>query len=355
MVIESDDWGSLRTVDRQAKNRLKRINDESNVNPYVNFDSIAQEDDLTHLFDVLGAFKDKNGHVAKLTANTCVANPDFDKIKKAGFVSFHYQSIKDSLQTYSYKGDLFKLWTSGIDDGVFTPQLHGREHLHALMWLKELRSNQPELREAFECRAWGIPYTATNGQRRNNLQAALDLYGLEGEDEFQKNWLKDSQAIFKSTFGYESKTFIAPTYVWSNKWNPLFEEENIHGLQGIKLQYDPKYSKMPYYKKRIRYTGQKEDGIFYLTRNSFFEPSIYPQKNWEQECLKGISEAFTNGQPAILGSHRINYIGSLSEKNRRDNLSTLRSILKNVINKWPDVEFMSSAELLEIIDKGQHN
>ena len=65
--------------------------------------------------------------------------------------------------------------------------------------------------------------------------------------------------------------------------------------------------------------------------------------------LKGIDDAFKNNKPAIVGSHRINFIGSLNEQNRTNNLGMLKNILNKIILKYPNVEFISSAELADII------
>ena len=65
--------------------------------------------------------------------------------------------------------------------------------------------------------------------------------------------------------------------------------------------------------------------------------------------LIGIEKAFQNYSPAIIGSHRINYIGRLNEKNRINNLSMLKSILKNIVHRFPNVEFINSSQLAEIM------
>ena len=54
-------------------------------------------------------------------------------------------------------------------------------------------------------------------------------------------------------------------------------------------------------------------------------------------------------KPAIISSHRINYIGSLVEENRAYNLSRLNNLLKIILEKWPDIEFMTSDQLGDLI------
>jgi hypothetical protein len=346
VVIESDDWGSYRTKNNQFKKHLNRINPDIEKDPYSQLDTIASAEDLMALFEVLNSVKDKNGHPACITANTCMANPDFDKIRKSDFEKYYYLPFYDTiLETGGKK--LWELWETGMKQGFLTPQLHGREHLHSLQWLEELKAGNEHLLRAFELKSFGIPYDPLLTKRRKNLQAALDHYGLKDEQEFQKNWLKDSAELFENTFGYKSLTFIATAYIWHSKFDTTIKSLGIKAYQGIKLQYQPVKTG---YKKRPHYIGQPKNDLTYLIRNVFFEPALNTKKNWVNETLLGVKKAFDKDQPAIIGSHRINFIGALEENNRINNLKLLKEVLTEIIKKYPEVEFVNSAELSKIIN-----
>ncbi len=352
LVIESDDWGSLRTKNKQTLDKLNTISSSVKKDRYSQLDSIASADDLSALFEVLNAVKDFNGNPACITANICTANPDCDAIKASGFQEFYYKPFTETLEEYSSRDDLLQLWKNGEKQKLFMPQLHGREHLHAPMWLAELSTGNKELLKAFELESFGIPYKPLLFQKqKKNLQAALDRYYIAGEIEFQKQWIKDSAEIFKSTFGYYSKSFIAPAYIWHNDLYSDLVDSNVKSLQGIKLQYEPKNKLSSDYNRKLHYTGEidKNSGLIYTTRNAFFEPASAPDKDWVSATLKGIDDAFKKNKPAIIGSHRINYIGSLNEQNRINNLNMLQTILNKIVLKYPKVEFISSAELADII------
>ena len=47
----------------------------------------------------------------------------------------------------------------------------------------------------------------------------------------------------------------------------------------------------------------------------------------------------------VVSSHRVNYIGRISEKNRDENLNLLNEFLEQLIQKHPDVIFMSTKML----------
>jgi hypothetical protein len=350
VIIESDDWGSLRTQDKPTRNKLNAISNSVKNDRYIQLDSIATAEDLQALFEVLNSVKDHKGNPARLTANICTANPDFDAIKACNYTKFHYQDFTKTLSDYSNSTNLFKLWQEGRQHKVFKPQLHGREHLHALAWLAELRAGNKDLLKAFELNTWGIPYVALLDQRRKNLQAALDIYGIDGEANYHKQWIEDSAEIFKKTFGYTANSFIAPAYIWHSHHNAILAKLKIKILQGIKLQYEPKISNK-HYNRKLSYIGKtdKKNSLIYAPRNAFFEPNNSPHKDWVSITMQGVEEAFKKNQPVIIGSHRINYIGSLNENNRRDNLAMLKTILKKTVNQYPDVEFISSDQLLDKI------
>ena len=101
--------------------------------------------------------------------------------------------------------------------------------------------------------------------------------------------------------------------------------------------------------------GQKNAfGQTYLTRNCSFEPSLNEKKDWVSNCLKEIEIAFFWKKPAVISSHRLNYIGFIDESNRTRNLKYLENLLKTIVSKWPEVEFLTSDKLgLAITSKEQ--
>ena len=91
----------------------------------------------------------------------------------------------------------------------------------------------------------------------------------------------------------------------------------------------------------------------FITRNCFFEPvsDYYSGKNWVNDCLNEIDIAFRWHKPAIISTHRVNYIGSINPSNRKKGLLALEMLLTNIINRWPDVEFLTSVEVGDLISE----
>jgi len=101
-------------------------------------------------------------------------------------------------------------------------------------------------------------------------------------------------------------------------------------------------------KTHFRYLGKKnKHQQIYITRNVFFEPT--GEANQVNNALKDIELAFDFKKPAVISSHRVNYIGVIDEHNRKKGLKELKDLLTYIVKKWPDVEFMTSTELGNII------
>jgi hypothetical protein len=100
------------------------------------------------------------------------------------------------------------------------------------------------------------------------------------------------------------------------------------------------------YKLTPHVFGEKNNfGISYNIRNCFLEPSQLPGKDWVDSCLAQIQNAFLWQKPAVICSHRINYIGFINKQNRERGLQDLKTLMKIVLRKWPEVQFISTDQL----------
>ena len=83
----------------------------------------------------------------------------------------------------------------------------------------------------------------------------------------------------------------------------------------------------------------------YLVRNANFEPSSDPNKDWVNSTLSEINNAFFWKKPAIINSHRVNYVSGISTANSDKTLKLFVKLLSQILKRWPDVKFMTSDEL----------
>lgn len=353
IVFESDDWGSVRMTNIESFNILAEKFSEFNNDYYSKYDSIADVADFDNLFEVLIKYKDRYGNHPVITANTIVANPDFKKIKLSNFEEYYYEPFNETILALRNGKLILEKWHIGMEKKIFHPQFHGREHLLVKPWLHELKNGNEMYLKAFEEGVYSVPSKASIYGKRNNLQAALDYVDSENLEKFQEVSISEGTQIFHKYFGYRSKSFIAPAYVWSRKLESVLFKNKIKFIQGTSIQMEPVMFKDKY-KRILRYVGQTNRfKMTYLARNVFFEPSSNRDFDWFNDCLLRIEKSFKNRTPAIIGVHRVNFIGSLDPKNRELNLLLFDKLLNEIIKRWPEVEFMTSDELGDIIESSR--
>jgi hypothetical protein len=348
-VIESDDWGSIRMPSKQVYEKCLRAGYPVDETAYERYDSLASETDLEFLFDLLISFKDSMGRPPVITANALTSNPEFEKIKSSGFETYVYESIEKTFEAYPEHSKCLKLWKEGMEEGIFFPQSHGREHLNVSMFMNALQKDDKDAQFGFDLKMPGcIPHGKP--ARGNEYVAAL-LYDDIKDKEEKLSIVLEGLELFETLFGYRSKTFIPPNYKWSPNFNEQMAQNGVLFFQGNRKMAEPQ----PGGKKRIHryYLGEENEfGQTYLVRNARFEPSLSNNRSESVDyCLSELSAAFRMKKPAIICSHRINYVGFIDEINRDINLRLLDELLKRITSRWPDVEFMNSVELGEIISK----
>jgi hypothetical protein len=351
IVFESDDWGSIRMPSINSFNKLEGSGLDlrsASADRYNLNDTIESGQDLGLLFEVLSGFKDASGNSAVFTPITIVANPDFKKIFDSGFQNYFYEPFNVTLSKYYGNDNAFEIWKEGIERKLFLPQMHGREHLNVISWMKALRQNDSKTVRAFNEGFWGfVPdqYPAVDYQAAFLLASWEDL-------EYHKSVITDGLTLFKKLFGYKAEYFVPPNGQFNNSLNRTLSENGITLRSTTLIQSEPLGNGLK--RKVYHYPGQKDDnGITYTIRNCVFEPCAFGM-NWVDRCLSDINTAFRWHKPAIIGTHRVNYIGSLNPHNRDNGLRQLSLLLKSITRIWPEVEFITTPGLKELIRKKEN-
>lgn len=354
VVIESDDWGSVRMPSKETYKKLLKKGYNVNNDPYLKYDSLATTEDLSHLFDVLSSIKDKNKHSPIITANTIVANPDFKKIRSSNFESYFFEPFLETLSRYKGCDKSFDLWNEGIDSGLFLPQFHGREHLHVAQWMKALQENDKNILEAFDNEM--ISISSEPSSMKFSYMEGMDFFN-ENEKVSRKEIIEEGLTSFENIFKYKSLSYIANCYIWDDYIEEILSNKGVNYIQGVRIQKKPIVEGLTHrYQFKSNYLGKlNKFNQLYLVRNVHFEPSHYPNNDIIYDCLKEISIAFRWNKPVIISSHRINFIGAIDVNNRIRNLKLFHDFLINIIKKWPDVEFMSSTELGDLIKNSKND
>jgi hypothetical protein len=317
--------------------------------PYCRYDSLATPEDFEALFEVLNSVKDKNGNPAVLTANTVTANPDFEKIKESDFSQYFYEPFTYTLKRNKETENSFDFWKQGMQAGVFHPQFHGREHLNVKKWMKTLQSGEEVTRLAFDLGTFGLT-TEVDARIQGNYMGAFNS-GLPEDIAEYNVTLKEGLDLFETIFGYRSLSFIPTTYTWSPHIEPELKQNGVKYLQGMVHQRIPVDDDTTFKYKKNNFTGKISDaGLVYLMRNCFFEPTHFRnQYDNVDECFRRVKIAFSVYKPVIISMHRVNVIGAIDKENRNLNLQLLKQLLQKIVTHYPDIEFLSSDKLGEII------
>jgi len=348
VIIESDDWGSIRMPSNEAYNNLIKAGidlDNDEGRRFNKYDTLATSADLSLLFEVLGSVKDSTNRTAVMTPVSVVANPDFKKISESDFKEYHYESFTETLLKYPGSENSFNIWKEGIQKRLFVPQFHGREHLNVQSWLKALQAENEKVMVAFQNQMWGIS-TANDPEIKLELQAAFDFHNQE-DLIYQESVIASGLDLFEDLFGFRATYFVPPNGPFSTQLEKVCRQKGIKYIAVSKIQQEPVGGGK--FRKNLHWLGQSnKSGILYLTRNCHFEPS-QEGRDWVDSCLRDISIAFSLFKPAVVSSHRVNYIGALWEHNRSGGLKQLNTLLNTIIKKWPDTEFITSSELGNLI------
>ncbi|MCX6238339.1 MAG: hypothetical protein NTY07_12425 [Bacteroidia bacterium] len=347
VVIESDDWGSIRMPSKEVYDTLIKKGIKVDKCSYNSFDSLESESDITALYEVLTSRRDKNGKYPIITANSVIANPDFEKIEKSGFQEYYFEPFAETYKRYPNHAKSFQLIQEGIKNEIFYPQFHGREHLNVSRWMFALQNQLPETRLAFQHRLFGLSTNITTEKRKSYL-AAMD-YDSDSDQIEKQKILKSGLVLFESIYGYKSESFIAPNYIWGDGLLPILIDNGVKYIQGVRSQSHPNLQSDK--NLSIRHTlGERNHlGQLYLIRNCFFEPTLSQQSDPVDSCMRNIQLAFFWKKPAIISAHRLNFIGEMDEKNRSKNLKSFYFLLSGIVKKWPNVEFMTSDKLGNLI------
>ena len=354
VVFSVDDYGNVRLNSAEARKNL----DAAGMKIYSRFDALdtlETTQDLEQLFEVLSSVKDKNGRHAVFTPFALPCNIDFEKMEADNYENFHFETLPNTYkklaiqQPEAYTGT-WDLWKEGIAKGFLKPQFHGREHLNLAILNDKLNKKESHLLTALKNKS----YTSISDDSYPTMSsmAALDFWDVK-ENENLKPILKEGLQLFEEVYGYPSSYFTPPVF---NIHHSLFQTLKDNGIQFLDLALlRNEHQGLNVFKKSFNYIGKKtKEGLTIMVRNVVFEPTEDRGIDWVSYTMKQIETAFRWNKPAIISSHRVNFCGHIDEQNREKGLSSLKTLLQEIVKKWPDVEFMSADELATYLKNKKH-
>ncbi|GAB1448418.1 hypothetical protein MASR2M44_14270 [Bacteroidota bacterium] len=339
MVVESDDWGAERVSDRRTQDLLRELPGFKD-GPHSRVDTLESPEDYDALLSCLSELEQQTGKKVKMTLNFLAGNPDYASIRESKFSQYYLEPFTTTYTNKHQSNQGFQLLKEGMERGYFQAQFHGREHVWVNPWLEELSNENSSFRKAFDLNNFG----ADLGFSKNgiNIQEAWNLRNEADKIHLEQS-IQEGLFYFKKIFGFLPSTSVAPRHVWGGDAEQALMKAGISGMQSS-----------PYRQKTLveaggseaLFTGGKSQaGMYLLCRNAWFE-TAYAEKDWVGEVMKKARLAFFLGNPLIICSHRLNFSGGLSEANRKNTLHQLKALVAALTKTWPDIEFVSSDQLL---------
>lgn len=348
VVFESDDWGAIRMPGRAAFEALSNSRNGIELSRYDAVDCLENEGDLGALSAVLSSVADAEGRPARFTANMVMGNPDFDAIRDGQFERFVHEPFHVSYERYHGK-DLRPVWRELASAGLVRHQFHAREHLNAPFWLADLLAGNPATLEAFDQRFYGLKCRTGREGRRDYL-AAYDP-ATAGQIPDYRAILEDGLSMYEETFGEPSLTMVPCNYVWPEEFDEILVWRGIRCLQGSSVEFRVCPGAESTYTETVRrhFGTRRRSGLHDLVRNVTFEPYRSEAIDHVHRALRQVRTAFLWNKPAVISTHRINYVGGMRPDLRDRHLKALRRLLESITKQWPDAVFRSSDELARMV------
>lgn len=347
LIFLSDDWGSVRIRSKQDQEEL--IKKDFNItNRFDKYDALETNEDIEQLFEVLTKYKDHKGNHPVITAVTNTGNPDFIKIEDSDLKEYTHETIEATYKRYPNSDRVLSLIKMGIDDKIFVPQSHGREHVQINWWMEELQFEQNFARKVYNNEFFFFGSNYINNNRRNrDFSAAFDVWN-KNDIETHKDIITTGLNDFEKLFGFRSKIFTPPAMFYSPQIESTLLQEGIQWLDVGRFFKTPEVGGAEKY--QLNYLGRKKkSGLKVLVRNGVFEPNMSETDNGVARAMFDIEQAFRAKQPAILSNHRAAFVGRIDKTNREKGLQALDILFKQILKKWPDVEFISAPDLVKIL------
>jgi hypothetical protein len=347
VILESDDWGGIRIPSKRVYDELEKSNPNLSKDAFCRFDTLESKEDLDVIVDLLSSFQDRNGRSPILTCNMVMANPDFEKIKESRYAEYFYEPFDQTLD--HLRPGTYQFFSEAISNGLLFPQFHASEHVQVIRWLSLLRAKESFVSKAFDLDCFGI---FPDGRKSEYLMATYDLRDQE-EKDFGSDSLKRGLEMFEQQFGFKSQSFIPPCYIASDEIIELALRLGTVGLQGKMIQLSPSKQVEEHQFNRVFRRAGAQGKRVNLVRNAFFEPSTDHSFPWVKDVINRAEAVFFWNRPLVISTHRINYVSGLDICNRDKGIALLKSLIHALLERWPDIEFITSAELVSIYKKQQ--
>ena len=344
VVIESDDWGLCAwSPDAQAHRVLTGMPAfRTTSGRRYGGSTLESAADMRAMMQLLGDVRGADGMPAVLQANTIMASPDYAALQPPLFPLEGPMPLMDFPETRGRwaRPGLREALTAAQETGQWWPELHGLHHLPEQTWVDALRRGVDDARRAHE--------------QESPICTAVEAAG-EYDDaeprELRLQNLRSAVRKFEALFGRTPTSFCPPDYRWGSG---LDHEAKALGLTTFQGEAERARARMPRLRRlfhRVRWPSH-EGERFAMPPRIAFEPmgsENAAHKVGVERALRSTKEAWTLGQPAILSTHRLNYV-HLQPGWADNGRMALHDLLQALVKDG--ARFMIDAEVRQLVERG---
>lgn len=348
IVFESDDWGLCGNM-RDAVAKEELINKGYDVSSIEYKDTLETATELENLYKTLESHKDGLGRNAVFTPNYITSNPNYDKIMRNEFKTYFWipitKGFSQDWNDENERGDLLAKWREGINRHVWCPEYHGLSHMNMQVWLTGLRRGDKKLRDFFNDQM----FTHSNKYDNRSEYALKTNPSQSMSTAMQEKLISEGKTIFHEAFGYHPHTTIAPAYLWDENTEVALYNQGIKYIQGV-----THHRARSFRKYHFHLLGEKHNNVMYLIRLIHLEYQGGKNPQWDyKQAYEKIVSAWKHGLPAIVSTHRVNYVGGIDPSMHISGINQLNRLLTEIEKNFgTKVTYMSDFEVAQLLDNG---
>lgn len=308
-ILESDDWGAGPLEQVPALQRLR---------------------------DVLAEARNAHGEGIVMTVGVILETLDRDASRAA---QRHVTVALDDARQAEILAEL----KEGAAAGQFALQLHGQAHYRADTLLAA-SARDPQV--AAWCQEPGLGWTET---LPSALQSAwVDATTLPSRALSDAAVAATAQAecdAWCRLFGAPATVAVPTTFVWTGAVERAWSAGGVRVIVTPGTRHEGRDGAgAPAPSTRDIRNGERgEGGVLYLVRDVYFEPV---RGHPPARLADGVMARAALGRPALIEMHRFNFCGPLASATAFD---TLRAALRELLARVPEVRFLSTAALADIV------
>ena len=341
-MIESDDWGLCGwSPDEPAWRALAELPAfRSPPGRRYGGSTLERAEDVRELARLLAELRGGDGFAPVLQANTVMAGPAFERLTPPAFDVAELPVTESYAASARWRRDgLAAAVDTAIEAGVWWPELHGLHHVPEHAWLTALRRGVDDARRALEHHSTICTAVEASGE-----------YDPSEPRELRRRHIGRAVERFARRFGRPPGSLCPPDYRWDDALEADAEALGLTTLQGLAEQSGHPLARLRRLALRHRWPNRR-GGRFYLPPRIAFEPGA-----WEPDARGSLVEstrrrvraAWDRGQPAILSTHRVNYVHLDPERARRGR-DTLRDLLSRLVEDG--AAFLTDAEVRQLEER----